>query len=163
MKENLFYLFCIGLFILACNSKSTDPAKNDTKETPAEEVKTDNPVNKGKEASCYRYFGNKDTVYLQLSEIYGMMTGMLLIKNHQKDQNLGTLQGKMIGNILVAEYSFKSEGKMSVRPVAFRKKGDDYIEGFGDVQDVNGKSVFKDMTTLKFDESRVFSKVPCKN
>ncbi|MEP6793312.1 MAG: hypothetical protein ABJB16_03225 [Saprospiraceae bacterium] len=163
MKENLIYLLCIGIFIMACNSKSTDPSKIVNKETPVEEVRADNPASQGKEPSCYRYFGNNDTVYLQLSEVYGMMTGMLLIKNYQKDQNLGTLQGKMMGDILVAEYSFKSEGKMSVRQIAFRKKGEDYVEGFGDVQDVNGKSVFKDTKTLKFDESRVFSKVPCKN
>ncbi|MBK9982282.1 MAG: hypothetical protein IPP15_07640 [Saprospiraceae bacterium] len=156
-------MFCIGIFIMACNSKSTDPSKNDAKETPAEEVKTDKPASQGKEAECYRYFGNKDSIYLQLSEVYGMMTGMLLIKNYQKDQNLGTLQGKMMGDMLLAEYTFKSEGKMSVRQVAFRKKGDAYIEGFGDVQDVNGKTIFKDPKTLKFDESRVFSKVPCKN
>lgn len=163
MKPYLFHLFCIGLFIIACNGKPAEQAKNENKATPAEEVKNDQPANKGKEPECYRYFGNKDSIYLQLSEVYGMMTGMLLIKNYQKDQNLGTLQGKMMGDILLAEYSFKSEGRMSVRQVAFRKKGDSYVEGFGDVQDVNGKTVFKDPKTLKFDESRVFSKVPCKN
>ncbi|MGB4847157.1 MAG: hypothetical protein WBP41_04525 [Saprospiraceae bacterium] len=163
MKPYLFYLFCICIFAIACNGKSTDQSKNETKESPADEVKNDKPANHGKESECFRYFGNKDSVYLQLSEVYGMMTGMLLIKNYQKDQNLGTLQGKMMGDILLAEYSFKSEGKISVRQVAFRKKGDDYIEGFGDVQEVNGKSVFKDTKTLKFDESRVYAKVPCKN
>lgn len=163
MKPYLFYLFCICILVVACNPKSTDQSTNGTKESPGDAVNNDKPASQGNETECFRYFGNKDSVYLQLSEVYGMMTGMLLIKNDQKDKNLGTLQGKMIGDILLAEYSFKSEGKVSVRQVAFRKKGDDYIEGFGDVQDVNGKTLFKDPKTLKFDESRVYAKVPCKN
>ncbi len=163
MKSYLFFLFCVSLFTIACNGKTSDQSKIETKEPPVGEVKNTRPTNQGNEADCYRYFGNKDSIYLQLSEVYGMMTGMLLVKNYQKDQNLGTLQGKMMGDMLIAEYSFKSEGKMSVRQVAFRKKGDAFIEGFGEVQDVNGKTVFKDVKNLKFDDSRVFSKVPCKN
>ena len=162
MKPYFFYLFAISSIIIACNSKPADQSNADAKTTPAEEVKNENPASQAKEASCYRYFGNNDTIYLQLSEVYGTMTGMLLVKNNQKDQNVGTLQGKMMGDVLIADYSFKSEGTMSVRQVALKKQGDGFVEGFGDVSEVNGKMVFKNPSELKFDESRVYAKVPCK-
>lgn len=162
MKSYLFYLFIGISLIIGCNTKPSDQSNTDTKATPPAEEINDDPVSQAKESSCYRYFGNQDTVYLQLSEVYGTITGMLLVKNYQKDQNVGTLQGKMMGDILLADYSFKSEGTMSVRQVALKKKGDDYVEGFGDVSEVNGKMVFKNPSSLNFDESRVYAKVPCK-
>nr|WP_314895499.1 hypothetical protein [uncultured Flavobacterium sp.] len=56
-----------------------------------------------------------------------------------------------------------SEGVFSVRQVAFLKKGDSYVEGYGDVVDDNkGKVTFKDTKQLKFEGNIVLSKVDCK-
>lgn len=162
MKSIFFFTLLSGCIFLACNSKRSEQTDSTKNTPPAEVANNQTPAPVANDPACFRYFGNKDTVYLQLSELYGTMTGMLLYKNYQKDKNLGTLQGKMMGDVLLAEYTFKSEGMMSTRQVAFKKKGDDYIEGFGDVKDVNGKVTFKDPTALKYDESRVFVKVPCK-
>ncbi|MEP6647454.1 MAG: hypothetical protein ABJC12_10210 [Saprospiraceae bacterium] len=161
--KSIFYITLIsGCILLACNSKPSDQTDSSKITSPPEVAKNQTSASITNGAACFRYFGTKDTVYLQLSELYGTMTGMLVYKNYQKDKNLGTLQGKMVGDILLAEYTFSSEGVTSTRQVAFRKKGDDYIEGFGDVNDVNGKVIFKDLSALKFDESRVYVQVPCK-
>ncbi|MFV7234199.1 hypothetical protein [Flavobacterium sp. ZB4R12] len=51
-----------------------------------------------------------------------------------------------------------SEGIATVRQVAFLKKGDSYVEGYGDVVDDNkGKVTFKDTKQLKFDGNTVLS------
>jgi hypothetical protein len=45
-----------------------------------------------------------------------------------------------------------SEGISSVRQVVFLKKGNTYIEGYGDVvEEASGKVVFKDRKQLQFD------------
>ncbi|MEO6130295.1 MAG: hypothetical protein ABIQ02_00500 [Saprospiraceae bacterium] len=163
MKIYLLYLFVTCSLLTACNNKPAEKNTKSTSESPTQEVKDEKSTATGKEPVCFRYFGNRDSVYLQLSEVYGTMTGMLLVKNYQKDRNVGTLEGKMAGDVLIANYTFKSEGMMSTRQVAFKKKGNDYIEGFGDVSEVNGKMIFKDPANLKFDETRIFVNVPCKN
>ena len=158
MKLNLFLLVITGCLVIACNNKPSEPSKNQPKEvtnntnTPAAET----------ESVCYRYIGNKDTVYLSVNSSYNMLTGLLMYKYYQKDQNLGTIQGQMMGNILLADYTFKSEGTMSIRQVAFKKIGNDLVEGFGDVLQVNGKTLFKDVNSLKFNDAMVLKNVPCR-
>ncbi len=162
MKLNLFLLIIIGSLFVACGHKTTEPPKEEPKVAPKEEPKNDMTANEGKAPECYRYLNNKDTIYLQISEAYNMITGLLLYKYYQKDKNLGTIQGKMVGDVLVADYTFRAEGRVSSRQIAFKKKGDDFVEGYGDVKDVNGKMVFKDVNTLKYNDSMVLRKVPCK-
>jgi len=163
MKLNLFFLMVIGSLLMACGNKQTEQPKEEPKVTPKEDPKNDNAANEEKSSKCYRYLSNKDSIYLQVSEDYNMITGLLLYKYYQKDKNVGSIQGKMVGDVLIADYAFKSEGMVSSRQVAFKKRGDDLVEGYGDVTDVNGKMVFKDVKALKFDNAKVLSKVPCKN
>ena len=79
----------------------------------------------------------------------------------EKDKNNGIFEGELHGDTLIAEYTFTSEGKESIRQVAFLKKGNQLFEGFGDMEDKNGKMMFKNISTLKFGESMVFNKTDC--
>jgi hypothetical protein len=161
MKPNLFLLLIIGILYIACSNKPTEPTKEAPKVTPNEAPKNDIPASQVKAPSCYRYIGTRDSIYLQISEDYNTMSGLLLFKYYQKEQNLGTLEGNMQGDLLIADYLFKSGGRMASRQVAFKKVGDNFIEGFGDEAEVSGKSTFKDVKMLKFDDTRVLRKVPC--
>lgn len=162
MKLNPFlFLIIAGLFI-SCGSKPADPIKSEPTEAPKEEPKNESVEKEENISECYRYIGNRDTINLRISETYNIMTGLLIYKNYQKDQNLGTLQGKMTGDVLIADYTFRSEGITSTRQVAFKKQGNDLVEGYGDVVEANGKMVFKDVHALKYDDSRVLKNVPCK-
>ena len=67
----------------------------------------------------------------------------------------------MNGDTLLADYTFQSEGTESVRQVAFLKKGDGFVEGYGDVEDQGGKMVFKNTAMLDFGSGTAFTKVPC--
>ena len=56
-----------------------------------------------------------------------------------------------------------SEGITSNRQVVFLKKGNTYVEGYGDiVDDNNGNVIFKDLKQLKFEGNVVLSKINCK-
>jgi hypothetical protein len=113
---------------------------------------------------CYSGSIKKDTILMNLTIKGNEVTnGKLSYKFYEKDKNQGTLVGELKGDTLYADYTFMSEGTSSVREVAFLKKGDSYIEGFGDVVDDNkGKVTFKDKKQLKFDGNVVLLKVDCK-
>ena len=163
MKLNLFLIIILGLFMTACSNKPAEQPKTEPKQSQQDEPKKENSTQRGRAPECYRFLGAKDSTYLQLSEVYGTMTGLLLYKNAKKDETLGTLQGRMSGDLLIADYSYKFEGKSSTRQVVFKKKGEDYVEGQGDASTVNGKTVFKDVNSLKFNDAAALKKVPCKN
>lgn len=113
---------------------------------------------------CYSAIIKKDTIAMTLN-IKGdqLISGKLSYNFYEKDKSFGTLVGKIMGDTLFADYAFMSEGVSSIRQVAFLKKGNTYVEGFGAVVDDNkGKVTFKDMKQLKFDGSIVLSKVDCK-
>jgi len=112
--------------------------------------------------NCYTYVKGKDTAMLTLLTTGKVSTGELEYKWFEKDRNKGMIEGEMYGDTLVASYTFNSEGQQSVRQVAFLKKGDQLLEGTGDVADMNGKVQFKDLSKLSFGKSVVFQKVACK-
>lgn len=113
---------------------------------------------------CYSGSIKKDTILMNLTIKGNEVTnGKLSYKFYEKDKNQGTLVGELKGDTLFADYTFMSEGVSSVRQVAFLKKGNTYVEGYGDVVDDNkGKVTFKDKKQLKFDGNVVLSKVDCK-
>ncbi|SHL22342.1 hypothetical protein [Flavobacterium xanthum] len=136
--------------LFSCNKqKGTDvtPEKNDSEEPISEQF----------------YSGNikKDTILMNLTmEGNKILSGKLIYNFYEKDKNEGTLIGELKGDTLLADYTFMSEGISSVRQVVFLKKGDTYIEGYGDiVEEASGKVIFKDRKQLKFDGKSVLSKV----
>ena len=68
----------------------------------------------------------------------------------------------MKGDVLVADYRFQSEGMTSARQVAFKKQGDGFVEGFGEVfTDSNGVQ-FKSVDSLQFNSNMPLVEVPCR-
>ena len=114
------------------------------------------------EQSCYTYIKNRDTAKLTLITTGIVSTGELAYKWFEKDRNMGSIEGEMRGDTLVADYTFNSEGKQSVRQVVFLKKGNQFLEGFGEVEEKDGKMQFKDLKRVDFSKPIVFEKVACK-
>ncbi|MBB6236311.1 hypothetical protein HDC90_000922 [Pedobacter sp. AK013] len=111
---------------------------------------------------CYQYIKNRDTAILSLKTEDNKVTGTLGYNLYEKDKNAGTITGIVKGDTIIANYIFQSEGKTSIREVAFLKKGNQIAEGFGDVQEEKGETKFKDLSKLKFDGSMTFDKIECK-
>lgn len=148
----------VGLF--ACNP-STNPSATPVEDSAAAAVP---PVIKIASPACYaqKNAGDTFTLQLKISDSSGV-EGTLKYGFKEKDSNAGTIAGMMFGDTLIADYHFMSEGKTSVREVAFLVTDSTATEGYGDMEDKSGKLVFKDAHGLTFGKGVVMSKVACNN
>lgn len=114
------------------------------------------------EQTCYTYIKGKDTAALMLITTGIVSTGELQYKWFEKDKNIGVIEGEMHGDTLIANYSFNSEGRRSVRQVVLLKKVNQFLEGFGEMEEKDGAIKFKDLRKIDFSNPIVFEKVACK-
>jgi len=111
--------------------------------------------------SCYTYIKNRDTASLTTLMSGHIVTGELTYKLFEKDSNKGSIKGEMRGDTLFADYQFNSEGRQSIREVAFLQKDGKLVEGYGEVVERDGKVMFKDHAGLKFGDGIAFTKINC--
>src|SRR5689334_15615667 len=149
MKTTSF-IFALAL-LTSCGSQ---PEKSKEQTSTQEKAKEEIPM------TCYQYASQGDTVALKLVHLGDSYSGSLVYLFKEKDRNMGTIQGTMRGDILVADYTFNSEGTKSIRQVAFKKVGSTYVEGYGEAVDENGVMKFKDITSLNFGSSIVLQEIP---
>lgn len=144
-------LYCIGIsvFFAACVKK----AENKEAEIPA-------VTHSGKtsHSGMYIYEQNGDTVTLNLAVNGGKANGELLYALKEKDRNSGTFTGEIKDDVLLADYMFRSEGVLSERQVAFKLTDTTAMEGYGEVQETNGKMEFQDSGKLEYDTGLVLKK-----
>lgn len=152
-----YLIFCVLFITTSCK---TD-VKNDNNETTTEDTTTvTKPLSRT--VRCYEYDNKKDTVsmktYTQNDSIYGTLSYNFF----EKDKNTGSISGKMIGEIMVLDYTFNSEGTSSVRQVAFKKNGKYLTEGYGESFEKDGKMVFKNVFALDFSGKTVLEEINCR-
>lgn len=159
MKGLLFLLSIGGLLLSACG----DPAQRvdgidqnspvdviNTSGLPPSDNATDNVPDTVKR--CYQYTQNRDTIYLQVLQTGKGITGTMQYHLYEKDRNDGVINGTAVGDTLVVDYTFQSEGTVSTREVVLVKKGSGYMIGTGKMKEQSGKMVFEDRAKLKFEE-----------
>ena len=112
MRLSLFPLSLAFSLLVSCNQGGKNTRNPDSQ--------PDKAVKPTSQSNCYRYAGANDTITLNLIHTGDSITGTLVYNFKEKDDNSGILNGSMKGNILVAEYTFLSEGVQSVRQVAFK-------------------------------------------
>lgn len=145
------FVFCCGLLI-SCNNK-TEEKKN----TDSNDEESDSPV------LCYSYQNSKDTILLKVIPLGESVTGTLVYVLDGKDKNTGTIQGVVRGDLLVADYTFMSEGIRSVRQVAFRKNDNFYVEGYGDIVTGGDRVTFQNTDSLWFNDSIRLMETECRH
>lgn len=84
-----------------------------------------------------------------------LVKGKLDIKNFEKDSSSGAISGTYKDGILLADYTFKSEGVESVGWVAFKKIDDGFIRGYGDTG-TETRAQYIDLSKIQFDTSVVY-------
>ena len=138
-----------SLFLLtACHEQATQTTQEPTAAAPTG-------------PQCYAYRTDTDTVRLTLQTTQPTVTGQLTYRYFEKDRNQGTIKGTMHGDTLLADYTFQSEGTTSVREVAFLRRDTGFIEGYGPVTELQGKTIFKLPRTLHFDAKYTLLPVAC--
>ncbi len=156
MKNNIYisYAALAGILLLSCNG-------NTKQSTTVPEVEPAKAVPITEPASCYAMIKNKDKVLLHITITNNKVNGDLIYSFFEKDKNTGTIQGNMKGDTLFAEYKFMSEGTESIREVVFLKNGDDFVEGYGDSEEKNGRMIFKNTSGLNFNNNLILKNVAC--
>lgn len=149
MRPIIFPLFTVILF--SCNNQEQKKA-----DTPATATKTTATH------TCYEGIFNKDSILLELHRSGDTISGQLQYDLFEKDRNTGTFHGLMKGDTLLAYYTFMSEGKESMRQVAFLHKDSSLYEGYGEMEEANGRMLFKKNAALNFPADRPLRKVTCK-
>ena len=158
MKYSFLVLFLAAILIASCNNEQKKPIETtmvkDTVKTVENKIMI--PA-----SSCYSSITGKDTVILKVEVFPNVVTGKLSYQFYEKDSNKGELTGQLKGDTLLADYKFMSEGTQSIRQVIFLIKNNIATEGYGNMEEKNGKMVFKDMRGVSFETGLALNKVEC--
>jgi len=153
MSCKLLCTLLVPIVLISC--KLGEKEKEATPADAEKKAANDSAIN------CYEYINKADTVILKLIHAGDAITGMLVYKLDGKDSNKGTIQGGMQGNILVANYTFISEGTTSERQVAFKFDNGSFIEGYGESVTEGDKVRFKHIDSLQYTGSIKLAEVAC--
>ena len=162
MKHSFLYflLFTIIGSTVSCNN-TTEPEKTaEAATTPDTASPAENKV-VASVSGCYSFIKHKDTVLLKMDKFPNVVTGILSYRFHEKDSNNGDIDGKLHGDTLIADYKFMSEGKPSIRQVAFLLQDSSATEGYGPQEEKEGKMVFKNLKEIDFEKGIKLKKIQC--
>lgn len=147
------------LVFISCK-KSSETGTTEIAPSPPKEAEIVEPSGN----QCFALRNGKDTIELNFNvNSHQEVNGNLRYTLYEKDKNQGIINGNMVGDTLIADYTFNSEGVSSVRQVIFLQREGVLIEGYGDVIQTNDKVSFKNKKTLKFDVKNALLKVDCNN
>jgi len=149
--------------IAAAGLLSLTACANQGREKSAAGGQSTSPViPKAGEKDCYNFMLGGDTVVLTIKWLdTSRFTGSMLYQLHEKDRNIGSLEGRRIGDLLLADYQFSSEGMQSKRQVAFKRIQDYLVEGYGEVTPDSSGFRYSHPDQLNFDLNRKIYAVHC--
>lgn len=110
-------------------------------------------------AGCYRMIIKNDTAIISLNTQGDSVSGSLSYNWYERDDNDGTFKGAIKNDSLIlADYTFQSEGVTSVRQVVFKLKDSVLLQGYGELQERNDTAFFRDVNLVIFDTKNPFRK-----
>jgi hypothetical protein len=150
MKNRIAVLLVISTVFFSCKKTETTVVEKPTTPEVYNKISTE----------CYAYTKGKDTITANLTIEGDSVNGNLAYKFFEKDKSSGPVVGTIKGDTLLLEYTFQSEGSQSILEVAFLRKNNKLTEGYGDIEDINGKVTFKNKKQLQF-SGTVLNKISC--
>ncbi|HXS56851.1 MAG TPA: hypothetical protein VN726_12060, partial [Hanamia sp.] len=93
------------VFLAACNSE-TETQSQKTADTLKNSVETSAASING----CYISILKNDTATLNINENGSTVSGELIYKRFEKDNNKGTFKGEIKDSLIIGDYTFQSEG-----------------------------------------------------
>lgn len=152
MKKLIVVSFVV-LTMLNCKNK--EQKSENSNASPQEVAEQTTTLDMG----CYIFDDGKNAVSLEITKNGKEIKGNLTYALAEKDKNSGSFTGELKGGILIANYTFLSEGTESIRQVAFKVDGDKLIEGYGDLN--NDGTTFKDQKNINFTSKIHLTKTDC--
>ena len=148
MKNTSIIALSLAIFT-SCN---TEKKQESTTQTEVQTTQTE---------TCYQHTKDSSTIKLNLKINGNIATGDLIYEYYQKDRSAGKIKGELKSDTLLANYTFVSEGVESEREVVFLKTIDGWVEGYGEIDDKDGKVIFKNKNTITFANDVVLKKTTC--
>mgnify|MGYP003148082213 CR=1 FL=1 len=159
MKSTTYIFFSLGIFLFGC--KSEVPEKVEEVSVEKQEIAAPKTESIQK-IECYTYLESKDTIYMALRiKDDSIVEGDLSYSLFEKDQNKGSIRGRISNDSLFASYQYTSEGKESEREVFFLKSPDGFVEGFTETEESNGKSSFRNKD-FKLNDRYTLQRTDCR-
>lgn len=149
MKQILLAILPFSLFAASCTSNGNDTTTGNEQQ----DIKTGD--------YCYQYNNGKDSVKISFRIDGKQVEGMLSYNYFEKDKSHGAIKGEMHGDTLIADYDFDAEGVHSVRQVAFLKMDNVLHEGYGPMEERDGKFIFTNMDSVAFISSVPMEQTDC--
>lgn len=140
--KRIFWLSGIASLLFACNNNSGEQISGKTPLVDSIQT-SDNQY-------CYKNAGGSDSIWLQLNLVGTDVSGELLYAIQGKDRNQGSVHGEWLGDTLLLDYMFQSEGTLSSRQVIFIRQDSLLLEGYGASEEVDGKLRFVNRSALSF-------------
>jgi hypothetical protein len=153
----IFMGFCLGCGE-AGNQTDTETAKTGDTAVVDDSYISTTPIPLD---GCYSMIAGQDTATMRLNVVDSLITGDLSYRLMAKDRNDGSIKGVIRDSMIIANYTFRSEGMLSVRQVAFKLSGTALVEGYGELDATRDTVRFKDVKALNFQYDRPFIKVNC--
>lgn len=145
--------------IAACNNTEESKTVQADTITESTTAKTNSITLPG--MMCFQFIQQRDTVNLKLIIKDSVVYGNLFYNMYEKDDNKGRFKGSRNGDIIKADYTYMSEGTMSIREVIFMLKSNVLTEGFGEMEEKGKKLVFKDTSKVQYTQE--YTSVDCKD
>ena len=151
-------LFCLLLVCIAFESCNKNQKNVDI------QAPTEKPIN----IKCYKALYEQDTIELKINTLKsGKITGNMTMKIVNMPKKVGKIAGEFRGDTLFAAYTFIQGANDKVtfkNPMAFLKRGDEFILGNGKIETTMGASYFVKGEPIDFDNVKYkFTAVDCVN
>lgn len=160
LMNKIFLLFI--LVAAGCHSENNPESSSPSTGMDGSSVNDNAGVNTTNISGCYVSKMNKDSALLKLTISDTSVTGELSYHLYEKDSNSGTITGSIHDSVIVANYTFQSEGMTSVRQVIFKMNNDTLVEGFGNIRTKGDTAEFINVSELQFQKDRPFLRTACK-
>lgn len=147
MKNTSIIVLNLLIFASCNQEKKQESTKTEVKTTQTE--------------TCYQHTKDSSTIKLNIAIKDNIATGNLIYDYYQKDKSRGTIKGEIKSDTLFAEYTFISEGIESIREVVFLKTVNGWVEGYGEIDDKDGKVSFKNRNKITFDNNALLKQTVC--
>ena len=154
MKLSVFSF--VVLFLMASCQSNSEKQVGEKDSIKPDRSEPDKP---GKDyTGCYIMLIKKDTARLDLSQKGNEVSGDLSYHWYEKDHNDGTIRGLINDSLIIADYTFRSEGVTSVRQVVFKLREDSLYQGYGEERVHKDTALFRDIKLVIFDTKHPFIK-----
>lgn len=163
MQNLKLILFLLAILCVSCKPKiNQQPPKSDNAaDAKVSKVKSAKPNYAG-QTLCF-YGTSQDVLKhnLEVSFDGNIVSGFMVIEQPQYGSPVGAIKGKLVDNMIIADWTLVIEDDNQVNQVVFKLDGDKLYEARGEKITREGKDVFKDMKKLKYEI--LYNKVDCSN